>query len=99
MKANTFQIEVRPAVPVSQHSFAFLNTQYQQLYATQMVPQLTGLLLQVDVPTGTHVDEVMKRFKNESRRVNTVLEVRAHTQLPMYHPLALVSLDLAACIA
>ena len=31
--------------------------------------------MQIDVPEGLPVDEVMKRFKNESRRVNTVGEV------------------------
>lgn len=33
------------------------------------------LAVQIDVPEGIPVDEVMKRFKNESRRVNTVGEV------------------------
>jgi len=33
------------------------------------------LSVQIDVPEGIPVDEVMKRFKNESRRVNTVGEV------------------------
>lgn len=35
------------------------------------------LCCQIDVPEGIPVDEVMKRFKNESRRVNTVGEVSA----------------------
>lgn len=34
------------------------------------------IFVQIDVPEGIPVDEVMKRFKNESRRVNTVMEVR-----------------------
>lgn len=32
--------------------------------------------VEIEVPEGIPVDEVMKRFKNESRRVNTVVEVR-----------------------
>lgn len=36
---------------------------------------LLFLTVQIDVPEGIPVDEVMKRFKNESRRVNTVGEV------------------------
>ncbi|KAL3146925.1 hypothetical protein ABBQ38_014896 [Trebouxia sp. C0009 RCD-2024] len=40
--------------------------------------------VEVDVPEGLPVDEVMKRFKNESRRVNTVLEVRRRRYFENY---------------
>ena len=86
MKANTFQVEVdlEPAATASsalslpqlcnpqhsRHSGMFDPTSFQH----------TILFVQIDVPEGIPVDEVMKRFKNESRRVNTVMEVRPCTK-------------------
>jgi len=40
--------------------------------------------VEIDVPEGIPVDEVMKRFKNESRRVNTVVEVRRRRYFENY---------------
>lgn len=40
-----------------------------------MCPASISIAVQIEVPEGIPVDEVMKRFKNESRRVNTVVEV------------------------
>ena len=59
------------------HNLTNFNTEHisspDQLLALRLT--LLRLAVQIDVPEGIPVDEVMKRFKNESRRVNTVGEV------------------------
>jgi len=86
MKANTFQVEVHPLqAPKRKHESSFslchnlivVNTAHISPASEISTLGLTLLFLtvQIDVPEGIPVDEVMKRFKNESRRVNTVGEV------------------------
>ena len=86
MKANTFQVEVHPSqAPKRKHESSFslchnlivVNTAHISPADQTSALGLTLLFLavQIDVPEGIPVDEVMKRFKNESRRVNTVGEV------------------------
>lgn len=62
------------------HSFAILKCGHSSMFDPECFSTHDLLFLQIDVPEGIPVDEVMKRFKNESRRVNTVTEVRPCTK-------------------
>ena len=69
------------------HSFAILKYGHSSMFDPECFSTYDLLLVQIDVPEGIPVDEVMKRFKNESRRVNTVMEVRACTKPLCNHSL------------
>ena len=77
MKANTFQVEVHLVPAVIESSAVTVHPAHNRHSRKSDPPADTrSMFVQIDVPEGIPVDEVMKRFKNESRRVNTVMEVR-----------------------